>query len=129
YGRQVRRWAADHGRLLERVRDGQQRRFAEPGADERHTQRQYAVDVPGRHGDVRVAGHRGRHGGADEPTAVVAAGEVGPPRRAVGGRDDRVQLVDLQRLVDGGPGGAGHGRALGEVRRVGQVAAGGLGLL
>lgn len=85
--------------------------------------------VAGRHAQVRISGDRGRGGGADQDATVVAAGRVGQPGRWVGGRDDRGQLVVGQRRVDRRPGPAGGGGSQLEVVPVGQVAAGGLGLL
>src|SRR4051812_9139755 len=81
--------------------------------EERDPDRQLA-SVPRRHGDVRVAGHRGRAGRL-EFEAVVAVAVRGAPGRAVRRGHDRVQVVRGHRLVDRA---AGQGRGGGALHQV-----------
>ena len=63
--------------------------------------------MPGRHRDVRVAGHRGRGRRADKVREAVRRGRVAAlrigvrdPCGAVGEGDDRIELVVGHDLVD-----------------------------
>ena len=108
--RQEPRRDPDVGRLLERVGEADQRWLVPAAADERHADRQRA-DVARRHRDGRVAGDRGRARRADERREVapeVAVHRIGHPGRAVRRRDDRVEVVRGQGVVD---------RRLGDRRR------------
>src|SRR5205807_4966534 len=57
------------------------------------------VAHPGRDVDDRIA-HDRRRRGRTVGREVVSVDQVGRPGRAVGGRDDRVQVVRLQQQVD-----------------------------
>ena len=110
------------GRLLERVGEADERRLVPAPADERHADRQ-RPGVPGRNRDAGVAGDRGRARRPDERREVateVAVHRIRHPRGAVRRRDDRVEVVRRERVVDRRLGGRRRELAR---RRAGRIGA------
>ena len=84
--------------LFERMGQPDQLRVAECAAHERNADRQ-ANDVSRRHRDARVAGDRGWRG-TRYAGRHIAVDVVGEPGWSPGRRDERVETVGFERVVD-----------------------------